>query len=198
MTSKIPHPGPLIREVRTRKDLSLEEVAEAVGTSAATVSRIENQKSRGSTDNLEKIAAFLEIDPRLLVVGDLAALDPHDPTAPDPEPEGEPVATGRRAGLVKPYTVMSFYDAPNVRGPLAGEGPNASPDAADIARALKYQHLHRGSESGHKEVEVSQIPPKTLLLGLLSPLEVKIGGVVALYLPSGWCLVVQPGAARTL
>ena len=107
MVSKLPHPGPLIREARTRRKLSLEEVAAEVGASAATISRIETQRSRGSTDNLEKLAAFLEIDPRLLVVGDLAALEAHDPTTPDPEPPEDRTASEDR-GTFRSLPIETF------------------------------------------------------------------------------------------
>jgi transcriptional regulator with XRE-family HTH domain len=60
-----------LREWREHRGLSTEGLAEKAGVSPGLVSQIENRKSSGSADSLEKLAKALEID-----VGELFDVKP--------------------------------------------------------------------------------------------------------------------------
>ena len=60
--------GERIKELRKKNDLTQERLAEKIGISNVSLSKIENGKSFPDCDNLEKIICALEIKPYELFV----------------------------------------------------------------------------------------------------------------------------------
>ncbi len=114
---KLPHPGPLLKAARKRRDLTLEAVAEATGLTAATISRIETEKYRGSPESLERLAEYYGMAP-----GDLLRGDDHDPAPGD----------GAGGGPLRTYELTTVFDGSAVRGPRAttARNSNARPTAS--------------------------------------------------------------------
>jgi transcriptional regulator with XRE-family HTH domain len=54
--------GRRLRQIRRQKDITQEQLAEAVGVSAESISNIERGKNAPSFETLEKLAAVLEVE----------------------------------------------------------------------------------------------------------------------------------------
>lgn len=70
MAKKPKHPGHFIREWRKAKDFTLERLAERIGTTHATLSRIERGKVPYSQSLLETLAEALSTTPASLIMRD--------------------------------------------------------------------------------------------------------------------------------
>ena len=77
MANKFKKKGPyqkhFVAKWRSRFDLSQDELAEQIGTSKATISRLENYENGYSQDLIEAIAEALGLSPASLL-----AIDPND------------------------------------------------------------------------------------------------------------------------
>ncbi|MEO3403992.1 helix-turn-helix transcriptional regulator [Mucilaginibacter sp. CAU 1740] len=60
------NPGKKIKELRTRKGLSQEELADQAQLSLRTVQRIENDETEARGDTLKRLAAALSVDTEFL------------------------------------------------------------------------------------------------------------------------------------
>lgn len=66
--------GKRIAGLRIRRSLSTAELAQAIGKSQATVSRIENGKQGASVEMIEQIANILQVDPLFLLTDSIAGV----------------------------------------------------------------------------------------------------------------------------
>lgn len=67
--------GRNIKKIRTRKNMTQDELAEKLFVSRQTVSNYENNKSRPDVDTLVKVAGILETDINTLIYGEEIQLD---------------------------------------------------------------------------------------------------------------------------
>lgn len=70
------NPGKKIKELRTRKGLSQEELAEQAQLSLRTVQRIENDETEARGDTLKRLATALNIDTEFLTETPHEAIEP--------------------------------------------------------------------------------------------------------------------------
>ncbi len=178
MAPKLPHPGPLLKAARKRRDLTLEAVAEATGLTAATISRIETEKYRGSPESLERLAEYFGMTP-----GDLMRGEDHESTP----------ASGDGGGPLRTYELTTVFDGAAVRGPdalLADHDPDSP--YSDLRKAMALSHLHRAGEPNHRRVELAGIPAGSILIDCQAALEVRVAGATVERYPAGVVLVADP------
>lgn len=119
-----------IRELRKRRGLTLQQLAELVGTTAQTVQRLETANMTVSTDWLERFAEAFGVHPADLIAGGprkaiawLGTLTAEGSLAPDAGeseftldvPALEPVAV-RLAAPIGPYAAETILIANRLRG----------------------------------------------------------------------------------
>lgn len=157
--------------------MTLEQLAERVGTKHAPLSQYERGDRNPSVPMLEQIAAALDVDP--------GAFWSDDDDAPSPRGE-------RHAGTAKSYILDHVIDHEhpyNVRGLLGfldAKGP-----AAGVAKALKYAHLHRSGVPDYRTVELSGVPTGVIPIDLRVPLEVRVAGEITARYPAGMVLLAD-------
>ena len=66
--------GKRIASLRTRRGMSTAQLADAIGKSQATVSRIENGKQGAAIEVIEQIARILDVDPLFLLTENVASI----------------------------------------------------------------------------------------------------------------------------
>lgn len=184
---KLPHPGPLIFAARKRLDLTLEEVADAIQSTPATISRIENQKSRGKEGTLERLAAFFGIDPTQLVQGDPTILDnlTRADTTADPSH-----SIDRHSGLLRDYAIENVVEASGiVRGPLGGLG--ATGPAAALVEGLRLRKGERSGEYDPPVVTLAGVPRDAHLVLVKESLGIWIEGRCVAIKEAGKVLIVD-------
>lgn len=168
--------GAGIRRVRKARGLTLEQLADLVGTKHAPLSQYERGERNPSVPMLEQIAAALNVDPGAFWSDD--------------DVPGE-----SRSGLVKTVTLETVFARGEVTGAdTLAKAPPGSP-LADLRKALKLSHLHRSGEPDYRTIEIAGTPKGAILIDCRDPLEVRVEGVVKQLHPAGTVLVADPDRA---
>ncbi len=110
--------GAKLRAIRTRRGLTLQQVADAAGLSKAFVSQIESGTANPSLASLKRVGTALGIPLAALFEGAENGTEPAGHTADEPG-EVRVVRRSRRKQIVWPgRTTPSYLLTPDLRGPL--------------------------------------------------------------------------------
>jgi transcriptional regulator with XRE-family HTH domain len=82
---------PHLRSFRQRAVMSQEQLAEKSGVARDTISKLETGRRKAYPVTIRKLAAGLEVEPRILI-GEVSE-------APEEEAEGHPEKGGRKVGF---------------------------------------------------------------------------------------------------
>jgi len=176
-----------IRDIRKRRGLTLQELAERVGTTAQTIQRLETDNMSVSSEWLQRIGEALGLTPGDLMAGDRVATLQHlgdvvadgsvrtapgkvDRTLPLKLPQGERIAV-RMISTVGPYPVGTILLAERLDGSAEARVSGrdcivALEDNRIILRRVVRSrggdltlHAISGSDNGHPAQPISWIAP---------------------------------------
>lgn len=182
--------GAAIRAIRRARGMTLEQVAQIVGTKHAPLSQIERGERRPGFDMLENIAVALGVSPS-------AFWDDHDPTAPDPEPPEEPATDieARRTGELLTHEVTNTVSADGlVRGDLPFIGVVDHGTGLSHAMVMAKASRRANKHAVTKRVELAGVQKGRQLVEVLAPIPILVGGEFIDGLGAGTLLVVEVGA----
>lgn len=88
---------PYLRDLRQRAVMSQEQLSERSGVARDTISKLETGRRKAYPTTIRKLAAGLEVEPRMLM-GGVVYLD-DEPVEPGERPAEEPQGKKRKAGF---------------------------------------------------------------------------------------------------
>lgn len=110
ITTQTMEKGQRIREARIKKGMTQQDLAERANINVRTIQRIENGEVSARTYTLNTLAAFLEIDPHLL-------LDHNPDTAPTEKENRRLLILLHLSGfLLLPTLLIWFFEKDRIRG----------------------------------------------------------------------------------